>query len=146
MYINLSRYIEIDNVLPIYKDDVEGIIIHRDDDSYLFVNTKNARCEEIPQLISIPDSKIFPRKGDEKIPWSQIPTIAFEEDELCVYISSNKFTQVVRYIRCIDTGRSIAHVANLFNNECITVNINSLCKLNSTCIEQHIEYLKLSGI
>lgn len=146
MYINLSRYIEIDNVLPVYKDDVEGIIVHRDDDSYLFVNIRNSRCEEVPQLINIPDSKIFPRKGDEKIPWSQIPTIAFEEDELCVYISSNKFTEVVRYIRCIDNARSIAHVSNLFNNEYITVNISSLCKLNSTCIEQHIEYLKLSGI
>lgn len=146
MYINLFRYIEIDNVLPVYKDNIEGIIIHRDDDSYLFVNTKNARCEELPQFIVVPDSKIFPRKGDERISWSQIPTIAFEEDELCVYISSNKSTQVVRYIRCIDTGRSIAHVADLFNNEYITVNISNLCKLNSTCIEQHIEYLKLSGI
>lgn len=146
MYINLSRYVEIDNILTVYKDNIEGIIVHRDNNTYLFVNTQNARCEEIPQLISVPDSKIFPRRGDKMIPWSQVPTISFEEDELCVYISSNKFTQVVRYIRCIDTSRSIAHVSNLFNNEYITVNINSLCKLNSTCIEQHIEYLKLSGI
>lgn len=75
--INLSQYIKVDEVLPVFNGEEAGIIIRREDDTFIYLNVGSNMYKEIPKILIVKgkSSGIFPRKGENKLSWSEIPTL-----------------------------------------------------------------------
>ena len=143
--INLSQYIKVDGVLPVFNGNEASIIIRREDDSFIYLNIGSNIYKEIPNILIVNgDSGIFPRKGAEKLSWSKIPTLYFNPAETCIYydITDNTY-KLALYCGIYKDNKSIISIYD--SKDTIKVDNVDICKFDLNSFKSFREYIKLRG-
>lgn len=144
--INLSQYIKVDEVLPVFNGEEAGIIIRREDDSFIYLNIGSNMYKEIPKILIIKgkSSGIFPRKGQEKLSWSEIPTLYFTPAETCIYYDKTDGSyKLAKY--CGNYRHNMCFISVLGSVKAIRVDDVDICKFNLDSFNSFMEYIKLRG-
>lgn len=145
--INLSQYIKVDEVLPVFNGKEAGIIIRREDDTFIYLNVGSNMYKEIPKILIVKgkDAGIFPRKGENRLSWSEIPTLYFNPAEICIYydITDNTY-KLALYCGIYNNNKSMISIYDS-NDTTIKVDNVDICKFDLNSFKSFKEYIKLRG-
>lgn len=144
--INLSQYIRMDEVLPVFNGEEAGIIIRREDNTFIYLNVGSNMYKEIPKVLIVKgkSSGIFPRKGENKLSWSEIPTLYFNPGETCIYYDKTDNTyKSALYCGIYNDNKSMISIYDSEN--AIKVDNVDICKFDFDSFKSFREYIKLRG-
>lgn len=144
--INLSQYIKVDEVLPVFNGEEAGIIIRREDDTFIYLNVGSNMYKEIPKILIVKgkSSGIFPRKGENKLLWSEIPTLYFASAETCIYYDKmDKSYKLANY--CGEYKYNTCFICILGTTKSLRVDNVDICKFDLDSFNSFKEYIKLRG-
>lgn len=144
--INLSQYIKVDEVLPVFNGEEAGIIIRREDDTFIYLIVGSNMYKEIPKILIVKgeSSGIFPRKGENKLSWSEIPTLYFAPAETCIYYDKmDKSYKLANY--CGEYKHNTCFICILGTIKSLRVDNVDICKFDLDSFNSFKEYIKLRG-
>lgn len=144
--INLSQYIKVDEVLPVFNGEEAGIIIRREDDTFIYLNVGSNMYKEIPKILIVKgkSSGIFPRKEENKLSWSEIPTLYFTPAETCIYYDKTDGSyKLAEY--CGNYKNNTCYICILGSTITIRVDNIDICKFDLDSFKSFREYIKLRG-
>lgn len=95
-------------------------------------------------IIKGKSSGIFPRKGENKLSWSEIPTLYFAPAETCIYYDKmDKSYKLANY--CGEYKHNTCFICILGTIKSMRVDNVDICKFDLDSFNSFKEYIKLRG-